>query len=78
MADALASGASVRKDVGVQVPPRAPRSIGLRFSCVDVVGTPERRIRAQTWAISSYCNEVTELLLSLSYKHCAEQNEAEL
>ena len=25
MADALASGASVRKDVGVQVPPRAPR-----------------------------------------------------
>ena len=27
MADALASGASVRKDVGVQVPPRAPESI---------------------------------------------------
>jgi hypothetical protein len=26
MADALASGASVRKDVGVQVPPRAPKS----------------------------------------------------
>jgi hypothetical protein len=25
MADALASGASVRKDVGVQVPPRAPQ-----------------------------------------------------
>jgi hypothetical protein len=25
MADALASGVSVRKDVGVQVPPRAPR-----------------------------------------------------
>ena len=25
MADALASGASVRKDVGVQVPPSAPR-----------------------------------------------------
>ena len=25
MADALASGASVRKDVGVRVPPRAPR-----------------------------------------------------
>ena len=25
MADALASGASVRKDVGVQVPPRAPK-----------------------------------------------------
>ena len=24
MVDALASGASVRKDVGVQVPPRAP------------------------------------------------------
>ena len=24
MADALASGASVRKDVGVRVPPRAP------------------------------------------------------
>ena len=27
MADALASGASVRKDVGVQVPPRAPLSL---------------------------------------------------
>ena len=27
MADALASGASVRKDVGVQVPPRAPHNI---------------------------------------------------
>jgi hypothetical protein len=25
MADALASGASVRKDMGVQVPPRAPK-----------------------------------------------------
>jgi len=36
MADALASGASVRKDVGVQVPPRAPHLISLiestRFS----------------------------------------------
>jgi len=29
MADALASGASVRKDVGVQVPPRAPLNIEL-------------------------------------------------
>ena len=29
MADALASGASVRKDVGVQVPPRAPTSRGI-------------------------------------------------
>ena len=27
MADALASGASVRKDVGVQVPPRAPFTV---------------------------------------------------
>jgi len=27
MADALASGASVRKDVGVQVPPRAPTDV---------------------------------------------------
>jgi hypothetical protein len=27
MADALASGASVRKDVGVQVPPRAPKVV---------------------------------------------------
>jgi len=33
MADALASGASVRKDVGVQVPPRAP--IRLRAWCGD-------------------------------------------
>ena len=33
MADALASGASVRKDVGVQVPPSAPKAIhnGLLF-----------------------------------------------
>jgi hypothetical protein len=28
MADALASGASVRKDVGVQVPPRPQKFIG--------------------------------------------------
>ena len=38
MADALASGASVRKDVGVQVPPRAHDTIPVRFlagiSCV--------------------------------------------
>ena len=27
MADALASGASVRKDMGVQVPPSAPRKV---------------------------------------------------
>src|SRR5262245_36398658 len=27
MADALASGASIRKDVGVQVPPRPPRTL---------------------------------------------------
>ncbi len=27
MADALASGASVRKDVGVQVPPRAQKGV---------------------------------------------------
>ena len=34
MADALASGASVRKDVGVQVPPSAPRIVlkSLNFS----------------------------------------------
>ena len=34
MADALASGASVRKDVGVQVPPSAPRMVlkSLNFS----------------------------------------------
>jgi len=31
MADALASGASVRKDVGVQVPPRAPRVSTTQF-----------------------------------------------
>jgi len=30
MADALASGASVRKDVGVQVPPRAPTKYRVR------------------------------------------------
>jgi hypothetical protein len=37
MADALASGASVRKDVGVQVPPRAPTLYALshivRYLC---------------------------------------------
>ncbi len=32
MADALASGASVRKDVGVQVPPRA---LSLGFDLVE-------------------------------------------
>ena len=31
MADALASGASVRKDVGVQVPPRAPISFKYKY-----------------------------------------------
>ncbi len=47
MADALASGASVRKDVGVQVPPRAPTGrdsnfmivsskVGLVFECGDL------------------------------------------
>ena len=35
MADALASGASVRKDVGVQVPPRPQRSIGKVFIVVQ-------------------------------------------
>ena len=40
MADALASGASVRKDVGVQVPPRAPIIKGfdkfyLKYSFID-------------------------------------------
>ena len=43
MADALASGASVRKDVGVQVPPRPQREIecalsGLNgFFCVTLI-----------------------------------------
>ena len=32
MADALASGASVRKDVGVQVPPRAPTANLLKLN----------------------------------------------
>ena len=36
MADALASGASVRKDVGVQVPPRAPISY-LRQAIAGVI-----------------------------------------
>ncbi|MEN9747104.1 MAG: hypothetical protein RL729_1576, partial [Actinomycetota bacterium] len=35
MADALASGASVRKDVGVQVPPRPQLSIGKVFIVVQ-------------------------------------------
>ena len=34
MADALASGASVRKDVGVQVPPRPPT--GCQFFDADL------------------------------------------
>ena len=33
MADALASGASVRKDVGVQVPPRAPDGKAEEIEC---------------------------------------------
>ena len=36
MADALASGASVRKDVGVQVPPRAPTLTGSMGSDMTV------------------------------------------
>ncbi len=36
MADALASGASVRKDVGVQVPPRALLVIGLKNHLVRI------------------------------------------
>ncbi len=52
MADALASGASVRKDVGVQVPPR-PRDIASQ--------TPRSRsrcarsaawVRSETWSLS--------------------------
>ena len=39
MADALASGASVRKDVGVQVPPRAL----LMFTVVCCTGQRVRR-----------------------------------
>ena len=39
MADALASGASVRKDVGVQVPPRAPISFKIRHWLLDLLET---------------------------------------
>ena len=35
MADALASGASVRKDVGVQVPPRAPTKCTVRSVAIN-------------------------------------------
>ena len=42
MADALASGASVRKDVGVQVPPRAPK-LPSAFSCWAHSSSPDVR-----------------------------------
>ena len=46
MADALASGASVRKDVGVQVPPRAPYVVTHLSKCVyDRCGLVLDRIR---------------------------------
>ena len=41
MADALASGASVRKDVGVQVPPRAP----LIFESDQLKMSPQKATR---------------------------------
>ncbi len=44
MADALASGASVRKDVGVQVPPRAPFTVAK--------GLPSMRpVTLEEWSI---------------------------
>ena len=44
MADALASGASVRKDVGVRVPPRAPFTVAK--------GLPSMRpVTLEEWSI---------------------------
>lgn len=46
MADALASGASVRKDVGVQVPPSAPTKVAEKDA------TPETLAAARVSAVS--------------------------
>ena len=48
MADALASGASVRKDVGVQVPPR-PQLMLVRFSPVVQQLSQLRRSQNLLW-----------------------------
>ena len=51
MADALASGASVRKDVGVQVPPR-PQLILVRFSFIVQQLTELRRSQNLLWNLT--------------------------
>ena len=51
MADALASGASVRKDVGVQVPPR-PQLILVRFSFIVQQLTELRRSQNLLWTLT--------------------------
>ncbi len=50
MADALASGASVRKDVGVQVPPSAPRKVLISKENQYFFFFPQSRNRASTAA----------------------------
>ena len=51
MADALASGASVRKDVGVQVPPR-PQLMLVRFSLIVQQLTELRRSQNLLWNLT--------------------------
>lgn len=45
MADALASGASVRKDVGVQVPPSAPKNVLIKISTFFLFVFPFHKIQ---------------------------------
>ena len=53
LADALASGASVRKNVGVQVPPRAPRAV-LELQQPEITNSKE----CVTSGFSSFWGEV--------------------
>ena len=56
LADALASGASVRKDVWVQVPPSAPRKARiyeLFFFCPMTVVTVTADFRSTTYGSAS-------------------------
>lgn len=61
MADALASGASVRKGVGVQIPPRAPLMKGftpagvgpfIDIGGVDLAGAAATDPSAKSWRVA--------------------------
>ena len=67
MADALASGASVRKDVGVQVPPRAPIIIGQNLLRSSFIGARTEAKYAGQARIRSDCEKNLCGIRSLRY-----------